>query len=152
MKPNNVWFAIIDGGRARFVSLEENTSIGHPTFAKGAVRSPEGFRHPPAVRTHWMAEAVVHIEPMPANKDRTKPRPPEPDGFIETVARELVAQHKQFDELIIVAKPDTSKRLERCMHNGTKSKVAGFLHKNLTNVPDKELLPHLRQHAQRGKR
>lgn len=152
MKPNNLWFAIVDGEHARFVSLEENASMGHPVFAKKSIIPPDGFRHPPAVRTLWALDAVIRPEPMPANKDRTKPRQPEPDHFIESVASELGARHEQFDELIIVAKPDACKRLERWMHNGTKNKIAGFVRKNLTNVPEQALLPHLRQYAQRGKR
>lgn len=162
MKQNSLWFAIIDGGHARFVSAESNDSMGTPKFVRNAGDS--GFRHPPAIRTQCAMSSIVAGKPARnlrsdrpgrafesasptrhAIQSKTDPREIERARFIELVAERLHDFDRQFDGVVVVAQPVTAKLFARALNGSAKRKIVGTLYKNLSNVPDHELLPHLRE-------
>lgn len=66
--------------------------------------------------------------------------------FGQCVARwlEAAAASGRFDELVLVAPPDTLTAIRDSLNTATDARIVGTLPKDLVKVPDHELWPHLR--------
>ncbi|MEZ5828169.1 MAG: host attachment protein [Hyphomicrobiales bacterium] len=142
MKKAKLWYAIADGGRARFVERDEN----------GAFRTVASFvstdlhqssadlgRDRPA-RVQDSAGPGRHaVEPKRDLKDAAK------EDFVKLVADELATEHErgQFDQLMLVAPPRVLTELKQKLAKPIADVVVKDLQKDLTKVPDHDLTEHL---------
>ncbi len=142
MKKAKLWYAIADGGRARFVERDEN----------GAFRTVSSFvstdlhqsaadlgRDRPA-RVQDSAGPGRHaVEPKRDLKDAAK------EDFVKLVADELATEHErgQFDQLMLVAPPRVLTELKQKLTKAIADVVVKDLQKDLTKVPDHDLTEHL---------
>jgi protein required for attachment to host cells len=67
------------------------------------------------------------------------------EEFVRTVGTELAHRHGQgqFDELVLVAPPGVIAELKDSLSKPTAKAVVKELHKDLTKVPDHELIGYL---------
>ena len=142
MKKAKLWYAIADGGRARFVERD----------AEGAFRTVVSFE---SARTHAPTRDIgadrpgrVHdsvgpgrhaVEPRSDFKQEAK------DDFVKLVADELGAELEQgaFDQLMLVAPAGVLTELKQKLAKPVADVVMRELQKDLTNVPDSALTEHL---------
>ena len=144
MKKPKLWYVIADGGRARFVTRDE----------EGAFRTLSSFvstelhksahelgRDRPARVKQSASPARSAVEPRRDLHEAAK------EDFIRTVADTLASELKdeKFDELVLVAPPGVIGELKASLSKPTVKVVVKELHKDLTKVPDHELIAHLAQ-------
>jgi protein required for attachment to host cells len=142
MKKLRLWYVIADGGRARFVTRDE----------EGAFRTLSSFvstelhksahelgRDRPARVKQSASPARSAVEPRRDLHEAAK------EDFIRTVADTLASELKdeKFDELVLVAPPGVISELKDSLSKPTSNVVVKELHKDLTKVPDHELTAHL---------
>jgi protein required for attachment to host cells len=142
MKKAKLWYAIADGGSARFVERD----------AGGAFRTVVSFE---SARTHTPTRNIgadrpgrVHdrvgpgrhaVEPPSDFKQEAK------EDFVKLVADELGAElkHGAFDQLMLVAPAGVLTELKQKLAKPVADVVVKDLQKDLTNVPDGALAEHL---------
>jgi protein required for attachment to host cells len=142
MKKAKLWYAIADGGRARFVERDEN----------GAFRTVASFvstdlhlsatdlgRDRPARVQESVGSARHAIEPKRDLKQAAK------EDFVKLVADELAVEHGrgQFDQLMLVAPARVLTELKQKLAKPIADVVVKDLQKDLTKVPDHDLTGHL---------
>jgi len=142
MKKARLWYIIADGGRARFVIRD----------GKGAFRtvaslaSTELHEHSrdlgldrPARVKESASPARHAIEPRRDLHAAAK------QDFVKRVAGQLDAEHErgQFDKLMLVAPPGVLTELKKALSKPVAKLVASDLQKDLTRVPDHDLVEHL---------
>ena len=142
MKKAKVWYAIADGGRARFVERDEN----------GAYRTVVSFDSADLhmwardlgtdrkTRVQDSADPGRHaVEPRQDFKEQAK------EDFVKLVAEELAAEHERgaFDQLMLVAPPGVLTELKQKLAKPIADLVVKDLQKDLTKVPDHDLTEHL---------
>jgi len=142
MKKARVWYAIADGGRARFVERDDN----------GAYRTVVSFD---SADLHHKASDLVsdgRVRVMEsatpgrsAVEPRQDPKRAAKEDFVKLVADELAAEHERgaFDQLMLVAPPRVLTELKQKLAKPVADLVVKVLQKDLTNVPDHDLTEHL---------
>lgn len=142
MKKPKLWYAIADGGQARFVERD----------GKGAFRTVASFV---SIEAHGRAADLgtdrptrVHdcvgpgrhaVEPRRDLKQLAK------EDFVRLVAEELAAERVQgaFGQLMLVAPAGVLTELKQQLDKPVAACVVKDLQKDLTNVPDHDLAEHL---------
>ena len=142
MKKAKVWYAIADGGRARFVERDEG----------GAYRTIVSFE---SADVHRKARDLVSDAPgramesaTPARsavEPRQDPKRAAKDDFVKLVADKLASEHGRsaFDQLVLVAPPRVLTELKQKLAKPVADLVVKDLQKDLTKVPDHDLTEHL---------
>jgi protein required for attachment to host cells len=143
IKCGKTWFVVADGGRARFVErcsqgfgLETRREF---TAADIHDRSHDLGSDRPG-RGHESDSSMRHaIEPR---QDRHLARK---TAFAHEIAMALnrASASGAFDHLVIVAPPHIAAALRHGLEGPTENKVIVELHKDLTKVPDVDLVSHL---------
>ena len=142
MKKPKLWYAIADGGRARFVERDENGAFRTvASFVSKDLHSRArdlGTDRPGRV-TESATTGRSAMEPRQDPKEAAK------EDFVSLVAEELSSEHDRgtFDELMLVAPPGVLTELRHKLAGPVARIVVGDLQKDLTNVPDHELAKHL---------
>lgn len=141
-KKPKLWYAIADGGKARFVERDGNgafrTVASFVSTDLHAKASDLGTDRP--TRVQDSAGPGRHaVEPRRDLKELAK------EAFVKLVAEELAAEHGQgaFDQLVLVAPAGVLTELKHDLAKPVAQTVVSDLQKDLTNVPDHELAPHL---------
>jgi protein required for attachment to host cells len=142
MKKAKVWYAIADGGRARFVERDENgayrTVVSLDSADLHAQSKDLGTDR--KTRVQDSAGPGRHaVEPRQDLKQHAK------EDFVKLVADELAAEHDRgaFDQLMLVAPPGVLTELKQKLAKPIAEIVVNDLQKDLTNVPDHGLTEHL---------
>ncbi len=142
MKKAKLWYAIADGGRARFVERDENgffhTVANFESTDLHARSTDLGTDRPSRVQDS--AGPGRHaVEPRQDLKQQAK------QDFIKLVAEELTVEHGrgQFDQLMLVAPPGVLTQLKQSLAKPIADLVVRDLQKDLTKVPDHDLPEHL---------
>lgn len=144
MKKAKLWYAIADGGRARFVERD----------AGGAFRTVVSFEsaraHAPTRNIGTDRPGRVHDRVGPgrhAVEARHDFKQEAKEDFVKLVADELAAELKSgaFDQLMLVAPEGVLTELKRKLAKPVSDVVVSDLQKDLTNVPDSALTEHLAQ-------
>ena len=142
MKKAKVWYAIADGGRARFVERDENgayrTVVSFDSADLHARTTDLGTDRPTKVQDS--AGPGRHaVEPRQDLKQQAK------EDFVKLVANELAAEHGRgaFDQLMLVAPPGVLTELKQNLAKPIADLVVKDLQKDLTKVPDHDLTEHL---------
>lgn len=142
MKKAKVWYAIADGGRARFIERDEN----------GAYRTVVSFD---SADLHHKARDLTSDAPgrvmesatpgRSAVEPRQDPKRAAKEDFVKLVADELAAEHERgaFDQLMLVAPPRVLTELKQKLAKPIADLVVKDLQKDLTKVPDHDLTEHL---------
>jgi protein required for attachment to host cells len=142
MKKSKVWYAIADGGRARFVERDES----------GAYRTVVSFE---SADLHRKASDLTSDGPgrvmesatpgRSAVEPRQDPKRAAKEDFVKLVADELAAEHERgaFDQLMLVAPPRVLTELKQKLAKPVADLVVKDLQKDLTKVPDHDLTEHL---------
>jgi protein required for attachment to host cells len=142
MKKARVWYAIADGGRARFVERDDN----------GAYRTVVSFD---SADLHHKASDLVsdgRVRVMEsatpgrsAVEPRQDPKRAAKEDFVKLVADELAAAHERgaYDQLMLVAPPRVLTELKQKLAKPIADLVVKDLQKDLTKVPDHDLTEHL---------
>jgi len=142
MKNAKLWYAIADGGRARFVERDE----------KGAFRTIASFV---STELHDRAHDLGRDRPgrvmesattgRSAVEPRQDPKQAAKEDFIKLVADELAVEHERgaFDRLMLVAPPGVLTELKQKLAKPVADLVVKDLQKDLTKVPDHDLSEHL---------
>jgi protein required for attachment to host cells len=142
MKKTRLWYAIADGGRARFVERDENGAFRTvASFVSTELhdRASDLGRDRPA-RVQDSAGPGRHaVEPRRDLKQAAK------EDFVKLVADELAVEHGrgQFDQLMLVAPPGVLSELKQKLAKPVAEIVVKDLQKDLTKVPDHDLTGHL---------
>lgn len=142
MKKTKLWYAIADGGRARFVERDENgafrTVANFESTDLHARAHDLGTDRPTRVRDR-VGGGRHSVEPRSDLKVQAK------EDFVKLVADELAAEHGrgQFDQLMLVAPPGVLTELKQKLAKPIASIVVRDLQKDLTKVPDHDLTAHL---------
>jgi protein required for attachment to host cells len=142
MKKARVWYVIADGGRARFVSRDENgafRTVASFVSTELHKRSRDlGLDRPARVKESATSGRSA-IEPRRDLHEAAK------EDFIKIVAEEIEAEHDrgQFDKLMLVAPPGVLTELKKALSKPVAKLVASDLQKDLTKVPDHDLAGHL---------
>jgi protein required for attachment to host cells len=142
MKKAKLWYAIADGGRARFVERDENgafrTVANFESTDLHARATDLGTDRP--TRVQDSAGPGRHaVEPRQDFKQQAK------EDFVKLVADELAVEHErgQFDQLMLVAPPGVLTELKGKLAKPVADLVVKDLQKDLTKVPDHDLTEHL---------
>lgn len=142
MKKAKLWYAIADGGRARFVERDENgafrTVANFESTDLHARTRDLGTGRP--TRVQDSAGPGRHaVEPRHDLKEQAK------EDFVKLVAGALAAEHGrgQFDQLMLVAPPGVLTELKQKLAKPIADIVVSDLQKDLTKVPDHDLIEHL---------
>jgi protein required for attachment to host cells len=142
MKNAKIWYVIADGGRARFVERD----------ASGAYRTVLSFV---ASELHERSRDLGLDRPARVKESATPARyAVEPrrdlhaaakEDFVKLVAEQLDSEHGrgQFDRLVLVAPPGVLTELKQSLSNPLAQLVSDDLQKDLTKVPDHDLVEHL---------
>jgi protein required for attachment to host cells len=142
MKKAKVWYAIADGGRARFVERDQN----------GVYRTVVSFE---SADLHHKASDLTSDEPgrvmesatpgRSAVEPRQDPKRASKENFVKVVADELAAEHERgaFDQLMLVAPARVLTELKQKLAKPIADLVVKDLQKDLTKVPDHDLTEHL---------
>jgi len=142
MKKAKLWYVIADGGRARFVARDD----------KGSFRTVLSFV---AAELHQRSHDLGLDRPARVKESATSARHAiEPrrdlhaaakEDFVKLVAEQLDDEHKrgQFDKLMLVAPPGVLTELKKALSRPIAKLVASDLQKDLTKVPDHDLVEHL---------
>ena len=142
MKHAKIWYVIADGGRARFVERDEGEEFRTvSSFVASELHKRAhdlGLDRPP--RTKESASPARHaIEPRRDLHQAAK------EDFVKLVAGQLEEEHKrgQFDGLVLIAPPRVLTELKENLSHQMAKLVASDLQKDLTRVPDHDLIEHL---------
>ena len=142
MKKAKLWYAIADGGRARFVERDENgffhTVASFESTDLHSRATDLGTDRP--TKVHDRAGAGRHaVEPRQDLKQQAK------QDFVKLVAEELTIEHGRgaFDQLMLVAPPGVLTELKQKLAKPVADLVVRDLQKDLTKVPDHDLTEHL---------
>lgn len=142
MKHAKIWYVIADGGRARFVERDEGGEFRTVcSFVASELHKRAhdlGLDRPP--RTKESASPARHaIEPRRDLHQAAK------EDFVKLVAGQLEEEHKrgQFDGLVLVAPPRVLTELKENLSHQMAKLVASDLQKDLTRIPDHDLIEHL---------
>lgn len=137
-----LWYAIADGGRARFVERDEKgafrTVANFESIDLHSRASDLGTDRPP--RVHDRVGGGRHsVVPRSDLKEQAK------EDFVKLVADELAVEHGrgQFDQLMLVAPAGVLTELKRKLAKPIAGIVVKDLQKDLTKVPDHDLTEHL---------
>lgn len=142
MKNSKLWYAIADGGRARFVERDENGAFRTvASFVSKDLHSRArdlGTDRPGRV----MESATTGRSAIGPRQD---PKEAAKEDFVSLVAEELSSEHERgaFNELMLVAPPGVLTELWHKLAGPVARIVVGDLQKDITNVPDHELAKHL---------
>jgi protein required for attachment to host cells len=142
MKKARLWYVIADGGRARFVSRDDNgafRTVLSFVAAKLHERSHDlGLDRPARVRES-AGPARHAIEPRRDLHAAAK------EDFVKLVADQLDDEHRrgQFDKLMLIAPPGILTELKKALSQPVAQQVVNDLQKDLTKVPDHDLAEHL---------
>jgi len=144
-KLKTTWVLVADGAKARLLERVGPNAALIPAsakcFSESEARLPTrdiGADRPGRVQES--ANAARHsMEPRVDWHRYAKER------FARSVAGALeqAALKKKFDELILVAPPQALGDLRSALGQHARALVAGEIAKDLTNLPDHELGPHL---------
>jgi protein required for attachment to host cells len=142
MKKKKVWYVIADGGRARFVTRDENgafRTVSSFVSTELHAKSSELGRDRPGRVMESATPGRSSVEPRRDLKEAAK------EEFVKLVAGQLDAEHErgQFDRLVLVAPPGVLTELKNNLSKSMANLVAGDLQKDLTKVPDHDLTDHL---------
>jgi len=142
MKKAKLWYAIADGGRARFVERDENgffhTVANFESTDLHSRASDLGTDAP--ARVQDSAGPGRHaVEPRQDLKKAAK------QDFVKLVAEELTIEHGRgaFDQLMLVAPPGVLTELKHHLAKPIADLVVRDLQKDFTKVPDHDLPGHL---------
>jgi len=142
MKKAKLWYAIADGGRARFVERDENGAFHTvANFESTDLHSSTkdlGTDRP--TRVQDSAGSGRHaVEPRRDLKEAAK------QDFVKLVAETLAIEHGRgaFDQLMLVAPPGVLTELKQKLARPIADLVVRDLQKDLTKVPDHDLTEHL---------
>lgn len=138
MKQDRSWFVLADGGRARvvvrrlpagFSTEREFASVDLHHASRDLGRDRPGR----AQESGWAARHA--IEP------RTDPHRAAKDEFAAEVAAVLndAGAAGEFDRLVLVAPAHFGAALRASLKPAIAARIGAELHKDLTNVPDKDL-------------
>jgi len=142
MKKAKVWYAIADGGRARFVERDENgayrTVVSLDSAELHAQARDLGTDHKTRVQDRFGTGRHA-VEPRQDLKEQAK------EDFVKLVADELATEHERvaFDQLVLVAPPGVLTELKQKLAKPIADLVVRDLQKDLTKVPDHDLTEHL---------
>jgi protein required for attachment to host cells len=142
MKKAKLWYAIADGGRARFVERDENgafrTVANFESTDLHARTTDLGTDRPTRVQDR-VGPGRHAAEPRQDFKEQAK------EDFVKLVADELAIEHQrgQFDQLMLVAPPGVLTELKEKLAKPVADLVVKDLQKDLTKVPDHDLTEHL---------
>jgi protein required for attachment to host cells len=142
MKKAKLWYAIADGGRARFVERDENgafRTVANLESTDLHARARDlGTDRPTRVRDR-KGTGRHAVQPRSDLKEQAK------EDFVKTVAAALAAEHGrgQFDQLMLVAPPGVLSELKQKLAKPIANIVVKDLQKDLTKVPDHDLTEHL---------
>ena len=142
MKHPRTWYVITDGGRARIVQKRDaqdafetlrefvSSDIHRHTHELGTERPG---------RTHESANSAHHALQPRQDLHRANKR-----NFVYEVAQALNEANNldDFDRLILAAPAHALNELNHALDAPTKQKVAAQLQKDLTNVPNADLVTH----------
>lgn len=142
MKKMKLWYVIADGGRARFVARDGNgvfRTVLSFVAADMHKRSRDLGRDRPARVKESAAPARHAIEPRRDLHAAAK------EEFVKLVAGQLDGEHErgQFDKLVLVAPPGVLTELKKALSKPIAKLVANDLQKDLTKIPDHDLVEHL---------
>lgn len=135
-------YVIADGGRARFVAMDDAGDFHTlSSFVSSEMhqRSSDLGRDRPS-RVKESANVARHaVEPKHDLHDAVK------EDFVRHVAAAVDQEHseRKFDELVLVAPPRVLGELRDQLSKAMAKVVANELQKDLTKVPDHELRSHL---------
>lgn len=139
------WILIADGAKARLLerlgSKPALTPASHKCFIEAESREPSrdlGADRPG--RVHESADVMRHaMEPRVDWHRYAK------EQFAKSVAESLekAALKKKYDALVLVAPPQALGDLRASLGQHATALLAGEVAKDLTNVPDHEILAHL---------
>ncbi|HUU24523.1 MAG TPA: host attachment protein [Methyloceanibacter sp.] len=142
MKQAKLWYAIADGGRARFVERDEGgefrTVVSFVSTDLHTHARDLGTDRKTRVRDS--AGPGRHaVEPRADLKQLAK------EDFIGLVAEELAAEHGRdaFGRLMLIAPAGVLTQLKQKLAKPVADVVVQDLQKDLTNVPDHDLAEHL---------
>jgi protein required for attachment to host cells len=145
MKKAKLWYAIADGGKARFVECDEGGVFRTVvSFVSKDVHSPTrdiGADRPTRVQDR-VGQGRHAVEPRQDFKEQAK------EDFVRLVADEFAAECERgtFDQLMLVAPAGVLTELKQKLAKPVADLVVKDLQKDLTNVPDGELTQHLAPH------
>jgi protein required for attachment to host cells len=142
MKKTKLWYVIADGGRARFVARDDDgafRTVQSFVSTELHARSSDLGRDRPARVMESATPGRSAIEPRRDLKEAAK------EDFIGIVAEEIEAGHGrgQFDKLVLVAPAGVLTELKNALSKPIAKLVASDLQKDLTKVPDHDLVEHL---------
>ena len=141
-RKGKIWYAIADGGRARFVERDENGTFRTvASFVSKDLHSRAsdlGTDRPGRV----MESATTGRSAMEPRQD---PKEAAKEDFISLVADELSSGHQRgaFDQLMLVAPAGVLTELKGKLDKPVAQLLVRDLQKDLTNVPDHDLTQHL---------
>lgn len=143
MNPTRTWILIADGARAR---LLESTgkgkavhAVAESTFTADHRRSGELLRDRPG-RVFESATAGRH-----AAEPRTDPHRALKRFFAQQLA-DILAERlaaRDYERLVLVAPPELLGDLRKALTESVQAVVVAEVPKDLTKVPDKDILQHL---------
>jgi protein required for attachment to host cells len=145
----NLLIVIADGEHARFVRPGAGNAL-HSDTAFDSVwahkRSSElGLGHP---GTSFHTGSPAHHSVAP----RHDPHALAKQRFAELVGEQLnaAADRDEFEQLVIVAPPHVLAEIRKELGSAAATRIVGTLGKDLVNIPDHELWPHVAQWVQPG--
>ena len=142
MKQAKIWYAIADGGKARFVECDEGGAFHTVvSFESEYVHTPTrdiGTDRPARVQDR-VGLGRHAVEPRQDFKQEAK------EDFIKLVAGELAAElgRGAFDKWGVGARAGVLTELKQKLAKPVAGCVVKDLQKDLTNVPDSDLTEHL---------
>lgn len=140
-KKPKLWYAIADGGKARFVERDGSAFRTVASFVSADLHAKAadlGTDRPTRVQDSG-GPGRHAVEPRRDLKELAK------EDFVKLVAAELAAEHGQgaFEELMLVAPAGVLTELKHALAKPVAQSVVRDLQKDLTNVPDHDLAAHL---------
>ena len=141
MQHARIWYVIADGGRARFVAQDENGAFRTVlSFVASDMHKRSSDRDRPSRVMESAGPGRSAVEPRRDLHEAAK------EDFIALVAEQIAAEHAngQFDGLVLVSPPGVLTELKHKLSKPLAQLVVGDLQKDLTKVPDHDLIEHLR--------
>lgn len=143
MKPDRTWILIADGARARVLSF-----TGAPRIVRPVAELDVRASHLPS---HLLGDDrpgrvyESHGAARHAFDPRTDPHREAEARFARQLADMLedCRAKAMFDRLAIIAPPIMLGDLRKALGAKTRRAVVAEIHKDLTKLPDKEILRHL---------
>jgi protein required for attachment to host cells len=145
----NLLIVIADGEHARFVRPDGDKAL-HSDAAFDSIwahkRSEELGSDHPGASFHTGSPAHHSVAP------RHDPHALAKQRFAELVGDQLnaAADRGEFDELVIVAPPHVLADVRKELGSAAAGRIVGTLGKDLVNIPDHELWPHVAQWVRPG--